>query len=107
MEGVINEDITVVKKGSAESSQYQVGENSSATEYQVVKTEIADPEVSSTKHAAALDSNNTAENDPETHINKSGDNDLDGSSTITESACTSDQPQCHLNLRETPQRKNL
>ena len=57
MEGVVNEDITVVKKRSAESSQYgsdQVGENSSATEYQVVKTEIADPEVSSTKNMQLL-----------------------------------------------------
>ena len=71
----------------------QVGESSSA----IVKTNIADPEVSSTKHAAALVSNNTAENDPETHSNKSVDNYLDGSSTITESACTSDQPQCPIN----------
>ena len=96
MEGVVNEDFTVVNKGSAESSQYgcdQVGESSSA----IVKTEIADLEVSSTKHAAALDSNNTAENDPETHSNKSVGNDLDGSSTITESACPSDQPQCPIN----------
>ena len=94
MEG--HEDVTVVNKGSAESSQYgcdQVGESFSA----IVKTEIADPEVSSTKHAAALDSNNTGENDPETHNNKSVGIDLDGSSTITESACTSDQPQCPIN----------
>ena len=93
MEDVVKEDVTAVKKGSAESSQYggnQVGENSSATEYQAVKNEIADPEVSSTKHAAVLHGNDTSENDLE--ANKSGDNDLDGSSTITESACTLDQP---------------
>ena len=85
-----------VQKACSHYSSDQVGENSSATEYQTVKTETTDPEVSSTKHAAALDSNITSENDPETPI-ATNLVIMIQMVPITESVCTSDQPQSPIN----------
>ena len=72
IKGVISEDVILVKNESAETySQYssdQYGDNYLITEYNAtpIKTEIEDPEMNSIKQAAALGSEDTAEN-PETY----------------------------------------
>ena len=57
--------------------------------------------MSSIKQAAALGSENTAEN-PETYSNKSVENALDDANTITRSICTSDQPQSSVQRMSSP-----
>ena len=92
IKGFINENVTLVKNECVETySQYS--RDNSLYHATPIKAEIEDPEMSNIKQAAALDSEDTAENPEAYSNNKSDDNALDDANTITRSICSSDQPQ--------------